>query len=365
MLPLPIAVLLSLTITFKLDKSCDHMHGIIGHALENCASSSSWPSMPIVGALWTQKVRRWHNFVVLSCTRSPFSRDKNAAAQLIKSCFTCFLGPSSLTEGSHFVGRCGSSGLFDHIQVERGPRIPVAPGLLYVYSCRYFHDIHYVSEVIFRLILNWARILADECIKSNGMAGRVRSDSGTASLASALSRVRQSVSLGASMLVITGGPKLVQVLYEETFPTLLLLGEADCKGPMHGILSGYAVAYLLFYSGVFVWGVSEAPPAYTWVYSSKRARVFGRHMDFMAKVVEGDLQPKCQPGAWKGFVKCFIGLVVRFTPTWVPALSLETVTKLARGLRRWNESELALALLEQAGSAAMSAVIEALSWIFY
>ncbi|KAF3327945.1 mediator of RNA polymerase II transcription subunit 33A-like isoform X3 [Carex littledalei] len=365
MLPLPIAVLVSLTITFKLDKNSDHMQGIIGHALEKCTSSSSWPSMPIVGALWIQKVRRWHNFVVLSCTRSPFSRDKDATAQLIKSCFTCFLGTSSLTDGSHFVEKRGSSGLFGLIQVDRAPRIPVAPGYLYVYSCRNFHDIHYVSEVVLSLILDWARTLADECVKSNhnGMAGRVRSDSGAASLASALSRVRQSVSLGASLLVITGGPKLVQVLYEETFPTLLLLGKADSKSPMHGILSGYAVAYLLFYSGVFVWGVSEAPPVYTWVYSSKRARVFGRHMDFMAKAVEGHLQPNCQPGAWKAFVKCFIGLVVRFTPSWVPDLSLETVTKLARGLNRWNESELALALLEQAGPAAMSAVVEALSWV--
>jgi hypothetical protein len=297
----------------------------------------------------------------LSCTLSPFSQDNNATAQLIKSCFTCFLGPSSLTEGSHFVGRRGSSGLFGHIQVEHGSYVPVSPGLLYVYSCRNFHDIHFVSEVVFRLILNWACTLADEYVRTNGMAGRVRSDSGAASLAFALSRVRHSVLLGASMLVMTGGPKLVQVLYEETFPTILLLGEADCKGPMHGILSGYAVAYLLFYSGVFVWGVSETPPAFTWMYSSKRARVFGRHMDLMAKIVEGDLQPKCQPGAWKAFVKCFIGLVVRFTPTWVLVLSLETVTKLARGLRRWNESELALALLEQAGPAAMSAVVEALS----
>ncbi|KAJ1690345.1 hypothetical protein LUZ63_014500 [Rhynchospora breviuscula] len=361
MLPLTIAALLSLTITFKLDKNSDSMHGIIGHALENCASSSSWPSMPIVGALWAQKVRRWHHFILLSCTRSPFSRDKNAAAQLIKSCFTSFLGPSSLTEGSHFVSRQGASGLFGHIQVNRGPYFQVAPGTLYVYSCRIFHDIHFVSEVVFKMIMKRARILADEYVRSNGMAPRIRSDSGAASLASALSRVRQSTSLGACMLVITGGPKLVQVLYEETFPTLLLLGEADCKGAMHGILSGYAVAYLLFYSGVFVWGVDETPPAFTWVYSSKRARVFGRHLDFVAKIVEGDLKPICQPGAWKAFVKCFVGLVIRFTPTWIRVVSLETVTKLAKGLRRWNEPELSLALLEQAGPAAMSAVVEALS----
>ncbi|XP_078160914.1 mediator of RNA polymerase II transcription subunit 33A-like isoform X1 [Carex rostrata] len=362
MLPLPIAVLVSLTITFKLDKNSDHINGIIGHALEKCTSSSSWP---IVGALWIQKVRRWHNYIVLACTCSPFVRDKNATAQLIKSCFTCFLGTSSITDGSHFVEKRGSSGLFGHIQVDRAPRISVAPGYLYIHSCRNFHDIHYVSEVVFRLILDWARMLADECVKSNhnGMAGRIRSDSGTTSLASALSRVRQSVSLGASMLVITGGPKLVQILYEETFPTLLLLGKADSKSPMHGILSGYAVAYLLFYSGVFLWGVSEAPAAYTWVYSSKRAQVFGQHMDLIGKVVEEDLQPNCQPGTWKAYVKCFVGLVVRFTPMWILVLRLDTVTKLARGLKRWNESELALALLEQAGPAAMSAVVEALSWI--
>uniref|UniRef100_A0A8R7V2Z2 Uncharacterized protein n=1 Tax=Triticum urartu TaxID=4572 RepID=A0A8R7V2Z2_TRIUA len=46
MLPLPIAALLSLSITVKMEFS--DLQGIMGHGLEVCATSSSWPSMPIV-----------------------------------------------------------------------------------------------------------------------------------------------------------------------------------------------------------------------------------------------------------------------------------------------------------------------------
>ncbi|KAJ3676638.1 hypothetical protein LUZ60_004050 [Juncus effusus] len=343
MLPLPIAVLVSLTITFKLDRNYDYIQGIIGQALENCASTSSWPSMPIVGALWTQKAKRWHDFIVLSCTRAPFSRDKNTVSQLIKSCFTSFLTSGPLT-------------LLGHVQVERGARSPVAPGLLFIHSCRTFLDIHHVSEVIFKFILDLASETADCCVRNDGVRNG-------GSLASAVVRMRQVASLGASLLVATGGMKLVQVLYEETFPTLLLLGEEEnCfKKPVHDILSGYAIAYLLVYSGVFVWGFGETSPAFTWVFSSRRARVFGRHMDFLARVMEVNLEPRYQPGAWKAYVLCFISCVVRFAPVWIKEVKLETLRNLAKGLRRWNECQLAIALLEQAGPAAMSAIVEALS----
>ncbi|XP_028764479.1 mediator of RNA polymerase II transcription subunit 33A isoform X2 [Neltuma alba] len=90
MLPLPMAALVSLTITFKLEKSQEYIHAVAGAALENCASNCPWPSMPIIGSLWAQKVRRWHNFIVVSCSRSVFRHNKDCVTQLLRSCFSSF-----------------------------------------------------------------------------------------------------------------------------------------------------------------------------------------------------------------------------------------------------------------------------------
>ncbi|KAI5430536.1 hypothetical protein KIW84_034930 [Lathyrus oleraceus] len=51
MLSLPMAALVSLSITFKLDKSLEYIHAITGAALENCASGFPWPSMPVIVSL--------------------------------------------------------------------------------------------------------------------------------------------------------------------------------------------------------------------------------------------------------------------------------------------------------------------------
>ncbi|KAI5424106.1 hypothetical protein KIW84_030356 [Lathyrus oleraceus] len=51
MLSLPMAALVSLSITFKLDKSLEYIHAITGAALENCASSCPWPSMHVIVSL--------------------------------------------------------------------------------------------------------------------------------------------------------------------------------------------------------------------------------------------------------------------------------------------------------------------------
>ncbi|KAI5427933.1 hypothetical protein KIW84_033091 [Lathyrus oleraceus] len=83
MLPLPMAALVSLSITFKLDKSLEYIHAITGVALENCASGFPWPSMPVIGSLWAQKVRRWHNFIVVSGSRSVFRHNNESVAQLV------------------------------------------------------------------------------------------------------------------------------------------------------------------------------------------------------------------------------------------------------------------------------------------
>ena len=356
MLPLPMAALVSLTITFKLDKSVEYIHGVVGQALENCATGCTWPSMPIIGALWTQKVRRWHDFIVLSCSRSPFSRDKDAVAQLIRSCFTAFLGPS-VVGGSHITGHRGVNGLLGQFMSDQGVRLPIAPGFLYLRTCRTFHDTHFVNEVIFKLVIEWAHKLANEWASD----GPAHLKSSRISLAAAASGVQQVATLGTCLLCIAGGVEMVQVLYEETLPTMLLSAGGEKlggAGPVSNILQGYALAYMLILCGALVWGVGNTSPAYASVFSSRRARVIGIHMDFVTGAVEGNIILRCDPATWKAYVSCFVGLLVKFAPAWVHEVKQETLRKLASGLRGWHECDLALSLLERGGPSSMTAVVE-------
>jgi hypothetical protein len=53
-------------------------------------------------------------------------------------------------------------------------------------------------------------------------------------------------------------------------------------------------------------------------------------------------------------------LVVRFVPSWLRDIKLDTLKKIAAGLRSWHEHDLALSLLERGGSQAISVVVETL-----
>uniref|UniRef100_A0A1D1Y8M9 GMP synthase [glutamine-hydrolyzing] n=2 Tax=Anthurium amnicola TaxID=1678845 RepID=A0A1D1Y8M9_9ARAE len=360
MLPLPIAALVSLTITFRLDKSMEYVHGIAGSALENCATGCPWPCMPIIGALWAQKVRRWHDFIVVSCARSPFERDQGAIRQLLRSCFTSFLGPS-LNSALPPTARGGVNGLLGHALSHNGVRQPVAPGLLYLRSCRKFYDTHFVTEEILKLVVESARQVA------SGWAcgGPARLRSGRTSLAAAATAVKEAAMLGASLLCIAGGMQLVPVLYREMMPTWLLSAARGAEGgPAAGstcrILEGYAMAYMLVLSGSFVWGLGQQSsfwrPSAPWRVRSVRA-----HTEFVAGALEGNITLGCDPATWKAYVSCLLGLMVQFTPSWVAEVEPGTLRSLASGLRGWHECDLALSLLERGGPAAITSVVESIS----
>ncbi|KAK8956571.1 Mediator of RNA polymerase II transcription subunit 33A [Platanthera zijinensis] len=349
MLPLPMAALVSLTITFKLDKSLEYIHAVIGQALENCSTGSPWPSMSIIGALWAQKVRRWHDFIVLTGTRSPFARDKAAVAQLIRSCFSSFLG----ADAAH----CGISGLLGHSISNQGSRLPVAPGYLYLRSCRSFHDAHFVNTVVLNLIIEHTRAAVVGQSRSRLLSSR-------SSLAAAASVVRHVASLGTSMLCVAGGPLLVQVLYEETLPSMLLsAAEAGPGGAATRLLEGYAMAYFLVLSGAFIWGAGKATPGLKAFFSSRHGRAVGIHFEFVAGVVDGKVSVGCDAATWRAYASCLVGLMVRYAPTWIPAIGKGTLRKLAAGLRGWQEWDLALALLERGGLGSVELVVESLRYI--
>ncbi|XP_027929888.1 mediator of RNA polymerase II transcription subunit 33A-like isoform X2 [Vigna unguiculata] len=352
-LPLPMAALVSLSITFKLDKSLEYMHAITGAALENCASGCPWPSMPIIGSLWAQKVRRWHHFIVVSGSRSVFRQNNESVAQLLRSCFTSFLGTLSVST-SKLSDECGVNGLLGNTITTPGAYPYVAPGFLFLRSCRNIHNVQYVNDIIVGLVTEY----------SNELAGR-RSDAGSrhiksnqSSLSLAAQSAKEVATLGASLLCAAGGMLLVQELYKETIPTWLL-SSRDVKKNNDSvasyILEGYAMAYLLILSGSIIWGVGSKLPPGTF---SRRSRTIEVHLDFLAEVMDKKISLSCNPITWKTYVCCFVGLMVSLAPVWIQEVRVDTLRKLACGLSRWDERELALSLLHRGGMAAMGALAE-------
>ncbi|KAM1110892.1 hypothetical protein ACFX13_010309 [Malus domestica] len=353
MLPLPLAALVSLTITFKLEKSFEYIHAVAGLALENCASGCCWPSMPIVGCLWAQKVRRWHNFIVVSTSRSIFRQNKDAVAQLLRSCFSSFLGTPHASTSS-LSSQSSVNGLLGFTIADINARPSVAPGFLYLRSCRTIHVAQLVNDVIVGLVAEYAVKLATRCARTDSP----RLNSSQVSQCLAIAKTKEVASLGASLLCVTGGVQLVQELYRETIPNWLLsskderLGEANA---VSHVMEGYAMAYLVILSGSIEWGIGDNLPSWA---LSRRVRVVGIHMDFLAGALEGNISLGCHPATWKAYVSCLVGLMVNFAPVWIREVKVETLRKLAGGLRGWHECELALSLLERGGASAVGTAAE-------
>lgn len=352
------AALVSLTITFKLDKSLEYIHAVAGPALESCASSCPLPSMPIVGSLWAQKVRRWHDFIVVSCSRSVFRYNKESVAQLLRSCFTTFLGSLHVLTPS-LSNESGVNGLLGSTISDRSVRRFLAPGFLYLRSWQSMQNVLYINDVIVELVAEYARSSALRW----ATAESPRLKSSQASLCLATARAREVATLGASLLCVAGGFRMVQELYMETIPTWLLSRKDMKQGEVSAVsrvVEGYAMAYLFLLSGSLLWSVHGKLPK--WVLT-KRVRIVGVHMDFLAGVLEGKIALACHPATWKAYVSCLVGLMVNFAPAWIQELKLKTLRTLASGLRGWHECELALALLERGGVAAIGSAAELLNVI--
>lgn len=358
MLPLPMAALVSLSITFKLDKSLEYIHAITGAALENCASGCPWPSMPIIGSLWAQKVRRWHNFIVVSGSRSVFRHNNESVAQLLRSCFTSYLGTLCVSN-SKLTAECNVNGLLGSSITAPGACPYVAPGFLFLRSCRNIHNVLYLNDVLVGLVTEYSNELAG---RRAGPGSRHLKSTG-ASLSLAAQSAKEVAMLGSCLLCAAGGIQLVQELYKETIPTWLL-SSRDTKqnndSVVSYILEGYAMAYLLIMTGSMIWGVGTKLPSST---STRRNRIIRVHLDFLAEVMERKISISCNPITWKTYVCCLVRLMVSLAPAWVQDVKVDTLRKLARGLSRWNEHELALSLLQRGRTAAMGALAELVNMI--
>ncbi|GMY16614.1 mediator of RNA polymerase II transcription subunit 33B-like isoform X1 [Fagus crenata] len=359
-LPLPLAALISLTITYKLDKSSERFLTMIGPALSSLASGCPWPCMAVVASLWAQKVKRWGDFLIFSASGTVFHHNSDAVVQLIKSCFTSTLGLSS----SHNYSNGGVGALLGHGFGSHyiGGISPVAPGILYLRVHRSFRDVMFMTEEIVSLLMLSVKDIASSGLPKDKVDKLKKTKYGMrygqVSLAAAMTRVKLAASLGASLVWISGGSSLVQSLIKETLPSWFLsvqgLGqEGGESGGMVAMLGGYALAYFAVFCGTFAWGVDSELAT-----SHRRPKILGAHLEFLASALDGKISLGCDCATWRAYVSGFVSLMVSCAPMWLLEVDVDVLKRLSKGLRHWNEEELALALLGIGGIGAMGAAAE-------
>ncbi|MBA0655041.1 hypothetical protein Goklo_007563, partial [Gossypium klotzschianum] len=354
MLPLPLAALVSLTITYKLDKGSERFLVLIGPALSSLAEGCPWPCMPIIASLWAQKVKRWNDFFVFSASRTVFHHSSDAVVQLLRSCFTSTLGLSPSTIYSNGgVGALLGHGFGSHFSEGMSP---VSPGILYLRVHRSVRDIMFMTEEIVSLLMSSVRDIAGSREKPKNTKFGLRY--GQVSLGAAMARVKLAASLGASLVWLSGGLSLVQSLIKETLPSWFISAHSadqDAGEPagIVAMLGGYALAYFVVLCGTFAWGVDSASPA-----SKRRPKVLGSHLEFLASAVDGKISLGCDYATWRAYVVRFVSLMVGCTQKWILDVNIDVLKRLSYGLIRWNEEELAMALLGLGGVRATTAAAE-------
>ncbi|XP_076928952.1 mediator of RNA polymerase II transcription subunit 33A-like [Bidens hawaiensis] len=349
-LPLPLAAFLSLTITYKLDTASQRFLNLAGPALEALAAGCPWPCTPIVASLWTQKAKKWSDFLVFSSSRTVFLHDNHAVAQLLKSCFTVTLGlNNSLVSAHGGVGALLGHGFGSN---SYGEMSAVAPGFLYLRVYRSIRDIMFLREDILSILMQCVKEIA-----SNGKTPKGKNETkyGQVSVSASLTKVKLAAQLGASILWISGGQGLVQSLINETLPSWFISAHQDESGPGGPVsmLSGYALGYFTVFCGAFAWGVDSSMSGSRW-----RPRFLGSHMEFLASALNGKITLGCDPVTWRSYVTGFVNLMAGCMPSWVVEVDLEVLKRLSKGLVQWNEDELALKLLEAGGVGATGAAAE-------
>lgn len=315
--------------------------------------------MPIVAALWTQKVKRWSDFLVFSASRTVFHHNNDAVVQLLRSCFSATVGLSGTSSicGNGGVGNLLGHGFGSHFS---GGLTPVAPGILYLRIYRCIKDVSILAEEILSLLMLSVKEIAETTVSKERSDRLKRTKHGMryeqVSLAAAMTRVKVAAALGATFVWLSGGSRVVQSLIQEMLPSWFLsvhdLDQEGGSGPIVYMLGGYALAYFAVLSGMFAWGIDSTPV------SKRRPRVVQSHFEFLASALDGEITLGCDWALWRAYVSGFLGLVVECAPSWVLEVGLDGLKRLSRGLRRWNEDELALALLRRGGVEAMGTAAE-------
>ncbi|CAJ1906114.1 unnamed protein product [Sphenostylis stenocarpa] len=358
-LPLPLAAFVTLTITDKLDNATERFLALIAPAVSALASACPWPSLPIVTSLWIQKVKRWSNYFVLSASSTVFRHNRDAVVQLLKSCFTSTLGLGSAC----IYNNGGISALLGHGFVSRisDGIFPVAPGILYLRVYRSIGDITLLIEEIVPILMLSVRDIARSDLAKGGIRKPKKTKfgikHGQVSLARSMARVEHAALLGASLVWISGGTKLVQYLISETLPSWFLSASMlDQGGGESGVmvakLEGYALAFFVFLSAAFAWGIDNLHPP------KRRAKVIGLHLKFLETALNRTTSMRCYSATSEAYVSGLVSLMVGRAPSWVQEADVDLLKRLSRRLRRMDEHELAIRLLEIGGIRMMGALAE-------
>ncbi|KAL2900638.1 Mediator of RNA polymerase II transcription subunit 33B [Bienertia sinuspersici] len=357
-LPLPLAALLSLTITYKIDKANERYLNLVGRGVVVLAACCPWPCMPIVSALWVQKAKRWSDFLIFAASRTVFNLNNDAIVQLLRSCFSSVLGLNSSPRCGnggvgallgHGLGSCYSNGLS-----------PVAPGIFYLRVYPFVRNITLVTEEILSLLMASVKgIVAGglsndtiEKLKKTKFGMRYRQ----VSLTSAMTCVKLAASVGASFVWISGGVNLIQTLLKELLPSWFISTQRSDHGEPESVVAtliGYALAYFSVLCGLLAWGIDAPLSASKW-----RSKVLSCHLEFMATALEGKFSLGCDLATWRAYVSGFLGLLVRCIPAWLQEIDVHILKSLSKGLRQLDEEELAIALVSVSGVNAMGAAAE-------
>ena len=92
--------------------------------------------------------------------------------------------------------------------------------------------------------------------------------------------------------------------------------------------------------------------------SHRRPKILGAHLEFFASALDGKISLGCDCATWRAYVSGFVSLMVGCAPMWLLEVNVDVLKRLSKGLRQWNEEELALALLGIGGIGAMGAAAE-------
>lgn len=314
--------------------------------------------MAIVASLWTQKAKRWSDFLVFSASRTVFLHNNDAVLQLLKSCFAATLGLNSNSVTSNGgVGSLLGHGFGSHFN---GGISPVAPGILYLRVYRSIRDIMFLREQILSVLMQSMRDIACcgppkahlEKLKNtkNGKYGHV-------SLATTMTRVKLAASFAASLVWLTGGWGMVRSLIKETLPSWFLSVQQSEQTSNISMavptLRGYALAYFVMFCGAYAWGIDSSSSL-----SKRRPKVMSCHMEFVASVLDGKISVGCELVTWRAYALGLLNLMVDCSPTWVMEMDVKLLQKLSKGLRKWNEEDIALALLAAGGLGTMGTAAE-------
>lgn len=294
---------------------------------------------------------------MLRASGTVFHHNRDAVVQLLKSCFTSTLGfgtTSMSNDGG--VGALLGHGL--PFQVASGVS-PVAPGILYLKVYRSIGDITFLNkEIMSILMLSVRDLVRSELSKGTIKKTKNGMKCGQFSFFRYMACAKHAALLGASLIWISGGQKLVQSLIIDTVTSWFLSANkwkhnGEQPGALVAKLSGHALAYFVMLSAAFAWGIDHysVPP-------NQRALVIGMHLEFLATILEKKASLCCHRATWQAYVSGFLKLMLGCTPRWVQEVDVELLKRLSKGLRGLNEDELALSLLEVGGIGVMGAAAE-------